>query len=157
MVKSFPIFLISDQQRSGREEKRYCGPKRGQEERKRAEKEKHQLESTLQEQLHACLGRLSPWGKDQQRLDHVSAEGARWSGDDWSQHNASCVSGNWGRYFLKKTSHLCVVHKRFAVTIWTHVNMNSFSNDRREKPKDKPAGGLSLLNPSYLALGKADR
>ena len=34
--------------------------------------------------------------------------------------------------------------------------MNPFSNDRRDKPKDKPAGGLSLLNPSYLALGKAD-
>ena len=32
-----------------------------------------------------------------------------------------------------------------------------FSNDRREKPKEKPAGGMSLLNPSYLALGKADR
>jgi len=38
----------------------------------------------------------------------------------------------------------------------TGANTTPLANDRREKPKDKPAGGLSLLNPSYLALGKAD-
>lgn len=46
----------------------------------------------------------------------------------------------------------------FETVVMTINNETGYcSNDRREKPKEKPAGGLSLLNPSYLALGKTDR
>ena len=42
------------------------------------------------------------------------------------------------------------------LNLWIIVNTKSFSNDRRDKPKGGSSGGLSLLNPSYLALGKGD-
>ena len=38
----------------------------------------------------------------------------------------------------------------------TGANTTPLANDRRDKPKGGSSGGLSLLNPSYLALGKGD-
>ena len=87
IIKSFPL-LISDQQRSGREEDRSFVPSRG----RRRERETGE---TCQSSLQETICQLVRWGAGAGERDHVSAEGERWSGDDWSQHNASCVSEIW--------------------------------------------------------------